>query len=123
MLSAFAIRSLFKKTLPYDRNYTFYWRNMPPQTRKLITFANCLNPLSSFVNVIVSVYTGIIPCFIPPKDNHELKPTFVQYGVNTPRLDRWRNNVRQCVLCLDASYVLDVLLKNEATYSGSLGRK
>ena len=80
---------------------------MPPATRKLNTFANCSNSSSLFVNVKVSVYTctGIIPCFIPPKDNHELKPTFAQYGVNTPRLDRLGNNVRQCVHCLDASYV------------------
>ena len=68
---------------------------MPPETRKLITFANCSNSSSSFVNVKVSVYTGIIPCFIPPKDNKELKPTFTHYGVNTPRLDRLGNNVRQ----------------------------
>ena len=68
---------------------------MPPETRKLITFANCSNSSSSFVNVKVSVYTGIIPCFIPPKDNHELKPTFAQYGVNTSRLDHLGNNVRQ----------------------------
>ena len=78
---------------------------MPPETRKLITFANCSNSSSSFVNVKVSVYTGIIPCFKPPKDNHELKSTFAQYGVNTPRLDRLENNVRQCVHRLDASYV------------------
>ena len=56
---------------------------MPPETRKLITFANCSNSSSLFVNVKVSVYTGIIPCFIPPKDNHELKPTFAQYGVGS----------------------------------------
>ena len=78
---------------------------MPPETRKLITFANCSNSSSSFVNVKVSVCSGIIPFFIPPKDNHELKPTFAQYGVNTPRLERLGNNVRQCVHCLDASYV------------------
>ena len=78
---------------------------MPQETRKLITFANCSNSSSSFVNVKVSVYTGIIPCFIPPKDNHELKPTFAQYGVNTPRLDRLGNNVSQCVHWLDASYI------------------
>ena len=41
---------------------------MPPETRKLITFANCSNSSSSFVNVKVSVYTGIIPCLIPPKE-------------------------------------------------------
>ena len=57
---------------------------MPPETRKLITFANCSNSSSSFVNVKVSVYTGIIPCFIPPNDNHDLKPTFAQYGVYIP---------------------------------------
>ena len=78
---------------------------MPPETRKLITFANCSNPSSSFFNVKVSVYTGIIPCFIPPNDNPELKPAFVRYGVYTPRLERLGNNVRQCVHCLDASYV------------------
>ena len=65
---------------------------MPPETRKLTTFANCSNSSSSFVNVKVSVYTGIIPCFIPPKDNHELKPNFAQHGVSTPRLDRLGNN-------------------------------
>ena len=74
---------------------------MPPETRKLITFANCSNSSSSFFNVKV----GIIPCFIPPNDNPELKPAFVQYGVYTPRLERLENNVRQCVQCLDASYV------------------
>ena len=78
---------------------------MPPEPRKLITFANCLNSSSSFVNVKVSVYTGIIPCFIPPNDNHDLKPTFAQYGVYTPRLERLGNNVHQGVHCLDASYV------------------
>ena len=60
---------------------------MPPETRKLITFANCSNSSSSFFNVKVSVYIGIIPCFIPPNDNPELKPAFVQYGVYTPRLE------------------------------------
>ena len=61
---------------------------MPPETRKLITFANYSNPSSSFVNIKVAVYTGIIPCFIPPNDNPKLKQTFAQYGVNTPRLSR-----------------------------------
>ena len=56
---------------------------MPPETRKLITFANYSNPSSSFVNISVSLYTGIIPCFIPPKDNPELKQTFAQYGVGS----------------------------------------
>ena len=59
---------------------------MPPETRKLITFANYSNPSSSFVYIKVSVYTGIIPCFIPQKDNPELKQTFAQYGVNTPKV-------------------------------------
>ena len=75
---------------------------MPLETRKLITFANYLNPSSLFVNIKVSVYTGIIPCFIPLKDSPELKQTFAQYGVNTPRLERLGNNVRQRVHCLDA---------------------
>ena len=96
---------------------------MPPETRKLITFANHSNPSLSFVNIKVSVYTGIIHCFIPPKDNPELKQTFAQYGVNTPRLDRLGSNVRQRVHCLDATYVQDVALKNDATYVGSLGKK
>ena len=97
---------------------------MPPETRKLIiiTFANYSNPSSSFVNIKVSLYTGIIPCFIPPKDNTELKQTFAQYGVNTPRLDRLGSNVRQLVHCL-ATYVQCVLLKNDAIYGGSLGQK
>ena len=76
---------------------------MLPETRKLITFANFSNPSSSFINIKVSVYTGIIPCFIPPKDNTELKQTFAQYGVNTPRLDRLGSNARQRVHCLDAT--------------------
>ena len=67
---------------------------MPPETRKLITFANYSNP-SSFVYIKVSVYTRIIPCFVPQKDNPELKQTFAQYGVNTPRLDRLGSKVRQ----------------------------
>ena len=72
---------------------------MPPETRKLIvTFANFSNPSSSFVNINVSVYTGIIPCFIPQKDNPELKQTFAHYGVNTPRLDRLGSNVRKSSL-------------------------
>ena len=54
---------------------------MPPETRKLITFANYSNPSSLFVYIRVSVYIGIIPCFIPQKDNPELKQTFAQYGV------------------------------------------
>ena len=78
---------------------------MPPETRKLITFANYSNPSPSFVNIKVSVYTGIIARFIPPKDNPELKQTFAQYGVNTPRLDRLGSNVRQRVHCLDTTYV------------------
>ena len=77
----------------------------PPETRKIITFANYSNPVSSFVNIKVSVYTGIIPCFIPPKDNPELKQAIAQYGVNTLRLDRLGSNVRQRVHCLDATYV------------------
>ena len=96
---------------------------MPPETRKLSTFANYSNPSSSFVNIKVSVYTGIIPYFIPPKHNHELKQTFAQDGVNTPRLDRLDSNVRQRVHCLDATYVQCVLFKNDATYGGSLGQK
>ena len=41
--SSFAIIS-FYKALPCVRNYTFHRRNMPPETRKLITFANYSNP-------------------------------------------------------------------------------
>ena len=104
---------------------------MPPETRKLITFANYSNPSPSFANIKVSVYTGIIPCFIPPKDNPELKQTFAQYGVNTPILDRLGNNVRQRVHCLDATYMQNVVLKmmlptadrlakNEIPYGGLL---
>ena len=87
---------------------------MLPETRKLIAFANYSNPSSSFVNIKNSVYTGIIPCFIPPKDianNTELKQTFAQYGVNTPRLDHLGSNVCQRVHCLDATYVQGVFLK------------
>ena len=68
---------------------------MPPETRKLIMFANCSNPSSSFVIIKVSIYTGILPCFIPPNSNYVFEPTFAQYGVNTPRLDRLGSNVRQ----------------------------
>ena len=98
---------------------------MPPETRKLITFANYSNPSSSFVYMYikVSVYTGIIPCFIPPKDNPELKQSFAQYGVNTPRLDRLGSKVRQRVHCLDATYIQCVLYKNDAIDGGSLGQK
>ena len=60
---------------------------------------------------------------VPPKDNPELKQTFAQYGVNTPRLDRLGSNVRQRVHCLDATYVKCVLFKNDAIYGGSLGQK
>ena len=73
---------------------------MPPETQKLITFANFSNPSSPFININVSVHTGIIPCFIPQKDNPELKQTFAQYRVNKPRLDRLGSNVRQRVHCL-----------------------
>ena len=96
---------------------------MPQGTRKLITFAKYSNPSSSFVNIKVSAYTGIIPCFIPPKDSPELKQTFVQYGVNTPRLGRLGSSVRQRVHCQDATYVQCVLFKNDAFYGGSLDRK
>ena len=92
---------------------------MSPETRKLITFANYSNPSSSFVYIKVLVYTGIIPCFIPQKDNPELKQTFAQYGVNTPRLDRLGNKVRQRVHCLDATYIMYVqcvLYKNDASF-------
>ena len=75
---------------------------MPIETRKLIMFANYSNLSSSFVNIKVSVYTAIIPCFIPQKDNPELEQTFAQYGVNTPRLDRLGSKVCQRVHCLDA---------------------
>ena len=68
---------------------------MPPETRKLIMFANCSNPSSSFFTIIVSIYTGIIPCFIPPNSNYVFEPTFAQYGVNTPGLDHLGSNVRQ----------------------------
>ena len=84
---------------------------MPPETRKLITFANFSNPSSSFANIKASVYSGIIPCFIPLKDNTELKQTFAQYGVNTPRLNSFGSNVRQRVNCLDAMYVQEVFSK------------
>ena len=98
---------------------------MPPETRKLITFANYSNPSPSFVYIKVPVYTGIIPCFTPQKDNPELKQTFAQYDVNTPRLDRLGSKVRQRVHCLDATYryVLCVLFKNDAIYGGSLSQK
>ena len=96
---------------------------MPSETRKLITFANYSNPSSSFVNIKVSVYTGIIPCFIPQKDNPELKQTFAQYGVNTPMLGRFGSKVRQRVHCLDATYVQCVLFKNDAINGGCLGQK
>ena len=96
---------------------------MPPETRKLITFANYSNPSSSFVNIKVSVYAGIISCFIPQKDNPELKQTFGQYGVNTTKLDRLGSKVRQRVHCLDATYVQCVLFKNDAINGGSLGHK
>ena len=88
-------------------------------------FANYSNPLSSFVNIKVSVYTGIILCFIPPNGNPELKQTFAQYDVNTPRLDRLGSNARQRVHCLDATYIQCVVFKNDATctYGGSLGQK
>ena len=54
---------------------------MPPETRKIIMFAHYSNPSTSFVNIKVLVYSGIIPCFMPPKDNTGLKQTFAQYGV------------------------------------------
>ena len=96
---------------------------MPPETRKLNTFANYLNPSSSFVNIKVSLCTRIIPCFIPPKDNPELKQTFAQHGVNTHRLYCLGSNVRQRFHCLDATYIQCVLFKNDAIYGGSLGQK
>ena len=96
---------------------------MPLGTRKLITFANYSNPSSSFVIIKVLVYTGISPCFIPQKDNPELKQTFAQYSVNTPRLDRLGSKVRQRVHCLDATYVQCVLFKNDGICGGSLGQK
>ena len=84
---------------------------MPRETRKLITFANYSNPSLSFVKIKVSVYTRIIACFIPTKDNPGLKQTFAQYGFNTPMLDRLGSNVRQRVYCLNTTYVQDVVLK------------
>ena len=78
---------------------------MPPEARILITFANYWNPSSSFVYIKVSVYTGIIPCFKPQKDNPEIQQTFAQYGVKTPSLDRLGSKVRQRVNCFDATYV------------------
>ena len=96
---------------------------MLSETRKLITFANYSNPSSSFINFKVPVYRGIIPCFMPPKDNPELKQTFAQYGVNTPRLDHLGSNVRQSVHCLDATYTQYVVFNNDANYGGSLDQK
>ena len=96
---------------------------MPPETRKLITFVNYSNPSSSFVNIKVSLYNGIIPCFIPPKENPELKQTFAQYGVNTPRLDHLGSNVRQRVHCLDATYVQCVLFKKMMLSTADLWAK
>ena len=49
--------------------------------------------------------------FHTTKNNPELKQTFAQYGVNSPRLDRLGSNVRQRVHCLDATYVQGVVLK------------
>ena len=68
---------------------------MPPETQKLIMFVNCSNPLSPFVIIKVSIYTGIIPCFITPNSNHVFEPTFAQYGVSTTRMDRSGSNARQ----------------------------
>ena len=67
---------------------------MSPETRKLIMFVNCSNPSLSFVIIKGPLYTGIIPCFILPNNNHVFEPTFA-HGVNTPRLDRLGSNVRQ----------------------------
>ena len=88
MSSVFAISSLLQNL---TLSQTLYISLKEYAT--LITFANYSNPSSSFVNINVSVYTGISPCFIPPKDNLELKQAFAQYGVNTPKLDRLGSNV------------------------------
>ena len=100
---------------------------MPTEIRKLIMFANCSNPSSSFVIKEVSIYTGIIPCLIPPNNKHVFESTFAQYSVNTPRLDRLGSNVRwivwEATYCLDTTYVQEVFLKNDAKYGGSLGQK
>ena len=64
------------------------------------------------------IYACWLGCFIPPKDNTELKQTFAQYGVNTPRSGRFGSNVRQRVNCLDATYVHGVFFKNDINYGG-----
>ena len=123
MPSFFVVSSLLKTLTLCQKLYILLKEYMPSETRKLITFANYSHPSSSFVNIKKSVYSGIIPRFIPPKDNTELQQTFAQYGVNTPRWDSLGSNVRQRVNCLDAPNVREVFFKNDAYYGGLLGQK
>ena len=81
MPSVFAISSLLTPYLVSEIIYFIEGVCNLKHRRKLITFANYSNPSSSFVNIKVSVYTGIIPCFKPPKRNNERNQTFTQYGV------------------------------------------
>ena len=97
---------------------------MPPETRKLITFANYSNPSSSFVNIKVSVYTGIIPCFIPLKDNPELEQTFAQYGVGsfgkqrTSEFIAWMQRTSMMLSTADLWAKNDIFLRRTLLHNG-----
>ena len=99
---------------------------MPPETRKLITFANYSNPSSSFVYIKVSVYTGMIPCFIPQKDNPELKQTHLGWIVWEARyvkefiaLMQRTSNVFFLKMMLSTS---DLWTKKDISYGGHFCR-
>ena len=87
---------------------------MQPGTLKLITFANYSNPSSS---------SRIIPCFIPPKDNTELKSAFAQYDVNTSRIGSLGKQRTSKSLLPRCNLRPRVVFENNSTYGGSLGQK
>ena len=57
------------------------------------------------------------------KKNPELKQTFAQYGVNTPRLDRLGSKVRQRVHCCLMQRTFNVFFLKVMLSTADLGQK
>ena len=92
---------------------------MPPETRKLITFANYSNPSSSFV--LISMFRYIPESFLV--SYHQKTILNSSKLLHNMVLDRLGSNVRQRVHCLGATYVQCVLFKNDAISTADLWAK
>ena len=67
---------------------------MPPETQiDCLLIVQILHHRLSLSKFRYIPEFGIYLCFTPANDNNEFKPTFAQYGVNTPRLDLLGHNV------------------------------